>query len=1488
MNHAVICFSLGILLFTFETSSLHAQSRGIKFERLGLEQGLSQQSVIRILQDHQGFMWFGTPDGLNKYDGNGFVIYKTDVSDSTSLSSSGIGPLYEDHTGTLWIGTGNGLNRFDRDKEQFTRFVHDPNDPYSLSNNVILPIYEDRSGTLWIATAGGLNRFNRDKAQFTRFVHDPNNLHSLSHDFIRLIYEDHSGTLWVGTDRGLNRFDPKREQFARYLYDPKDSNSLHGYSVFSIYEDRSGTLWIGTGRWLNKFDREKEQFAHYPQDPQAFGGPIMAILEDRAGTLWCRLGGAGLKTFDRKKEQFTHYLHDPQNPHSLSSDTVNTIYEDRSGTLWFGTGRGLNKFDRDPDSPSKESTGKAGQFTRFVHDPKNPHSLSDNRVLSIYEDRSGILWVGVNGGVNKFDRVQERFTSFMRDPDNPHGLRSGGIFGIHEDRSGTLWIGSEGNGLARMSRDDRDANQFNYFVHNPKNPNSLSHNYVRSIHEDRSGTLWIGMWNGGLNRFDRDTKQFTHFLNDANNPHSLGGNTVLSIYEDRAGTLWFGTMEGGLCRMNQVEREKKQFTRFVHDPQNPHSLSQNAVRAISGDSASQSILWIGTSGGLNRFDCDTERFTRFVHDPKNSHSLSSDGVYSVIVDHTGTVWAGTWGGGFNRLDREKEQFTRYTEKDGLANNVVNAILEDKQGRLWLSTNRGLSRFDPTTQIFCNYDLADGLPSTEFNVPSSYKSQRGEMFLGSVKGLLAFYPDSIKDNPYIPPVVFTAFKRYNTDDAAGKPIIEKGISARKHVTLSYRDNVLAFEFAALSYHNSFKNQYAYKLEGFNDNWIQLGAKHDVTFTNLDPGEYTLRVKGSNNDGVWNEEGASLKISIMPPWWQTRWAYAAYFVLFAAALYGWRRFDLNRAKLRNELKMKNFEAQKLQEMDHMKSRFFANISHEFRTPLTLILGPVAQMRSKEFKSNFDEAYDMILRNGRRLLRLINQLLDLARLEAGSMSLQARPENIVSFLKGLVLSFVSAAERKRIALSISAEEENLIVYFDRDKLEKIVSNLLSNALKFSGEGGKVEVVVSSPQNNTPLNPPSRGDLSNVASSQRDHNTIPPLRGARGVFSRLVQISVSDTGPGIPNGQLDKIFDRFYQIDASHTREHEGTGIGLALTKELVELHHGEIVVQSEVGQGTTFIVRLPFGKEHLRPEEIADSDQLSVISEQFVRVEDRGLKIEDQVSSIEKPGSSIQQRATSDQQQADETIVLVVEDNADVRTYIRQYLEPEFKVIEAVDGLDGVKQALELIPDLIITDVMMPKRDGNELCRMLKTDEKTSHVPIIMLTAKADSESKVQGLETGADDYLIKPFESKELLARVHNLISQRRQLRERFSREIVLKPQDIAITSRDEVFLNKVKASIERHMSDENFEVESLSHEVGMSRVHLHRKLKALTNQSASQFLRSLRLLRAVELLRQNAGTVAEIAYEVGFGSQAYFTKCFHEQFGCAPKEYVKKSTPTQEA
>jgi ligand-binding sensor domain-containing protein/serine phosphatase RsbU (regulator of sigma subunit) len=870
--------------------NLHAQNRQFKFDRISLEQGLSQSTVTCILQDRKGFMWFGTQDGLNKYDGYSFTIYKHDPLDPSSLSDNYVRSIYEDKTGTLWIGTfSGGLNRFDRATEQFTHFVHDPKKNNGLSNNNVQAIHEDRFGMLWIGTERGLNKLDYAAKQFAHFVNDPNNPNSLSDNDVFSIYEDRLGMLWIGTyNGGLNKFDREAEQFIRFVQDPQNPNSLSDNRVRAVHEDHTGALWIGTaGGGLNKLARSEADTANH------------------------------------NTQKFIHFVHDPKNPHSLSDNYVRSIYEDHTGVLWIGTiGGGLNRLDLG-----------TGQFTRFVNDPKNPYSLSHDRILSIAEDRSGAMWIGTNGGgLNKFDRSQERFIHFANDPNNANSLNNNNVWAIYEDHVGTLWIGTDGG----LNKFDRSTGGFTHFIQDRQNPHSLSDNRVWSIHEDRLGTLWIGTYGGGLNRFDRDKRQFTRYVNDPGNPHSLSNNNVWAIYEDHLGTLWIGTGGGGLNRFasRSGRGDTEQFTRFVHDPKNPHSLSDDYVRTIYEDHTG--TLWIGAySGGLNRFDRDAGQFTRFVHDPMDPHSLSHNAIRSIhessaVKNGKATLWIGTAGGGINKLDHGTGQFTCYTEKDGLPNNVVYGIMEDDHGLLWLSTNKGLSRFNPQTKTFRNFDVADGLQSNEFNGGAYYKSRSGETFFGGINGLNVFHPDGIKDNPYVPPVVMTAFKRYKDAGAKAIAIAEKGVSERQTLELSHKDNILAFEFAALNFRHSEKNQYAYKLEGFSDQWIQLGAKHDVMFTNLDPGAYTLRVKGSNNDGVWNEEGTSLKIVITPPWWRTGWAYTLYALALIVGVFAADRFQRRRVIQKERAKAEIREAKLQAEAAELQARVLeaenARKSHE----------------------------------------------------------------------------------------------------------------------------------------------------------------------------------------------------------------------------------------------------------------------------------------------------------------------------------------------------------------------------------------------------------------------------------------------------------------------------------------------------------------------------------------------------------------------------------
>ncbi len=818
----LIVLSLPTKLYAAET---------VQFEHITVNQGLSQSNAVCMLQDSQGFIWIGTQDGLNKYDGYNFTVYKYDELDPHSLSYNFVLSIYEDKSGTIWIGTdGGGLNKFNRETEQFTRYQHESNNPNSLSNNRVWSIYEDHLGTLWIGTdGGGLDKFERETGQFTHYRHDPNDSKSLTNDIILSIYEDRLGNFWIGTGEGLNKFNRETEQFIHYTRDLNDPKSLSDNTILSIYEDQSGRLWIGTN-------------------------------------------GGGLNKFDRKTGQFTHYTHDPNDPKSLSEDSVSAIIEDHSGNLWLATSSwygnpfatALNKFD-----PETE------QFTHYTHNSANPDSLKDNLVYSLFIDNSEMLWIGTGfTGIYKLDTKDQKFRHYKNELANLNSLSDNHVSSLYEDHLGTLWIGTFDGGLNKF---DHKTGQFTHYTHDPNNTNSLSSDFVWSVYEDHLDTLWIGTFKGGLNQFERETGQFAHYTYDSNNPNSLSDNNVISIYEDHLGTLWISTYNGGL---NQFERKTGQFTHYINDPNNPHSLSDNKIFSIYEDQSG--TLWIGTlTKGLNKFNRETGEFTRYTHEPNNPNSLSYDRVLSMYEYPAGTLWIGTYGGGLNKFDIATETFTHYTEKDGLPNNSVLGILGDDEGHLWLSTGKGLSKFNPETETFRNYDVGDGLQGNEFGgIKAYFKRKTGEMFFGGLNGFNAFYPEQVKDNPHIPPIVITDFRIF---DKSVK--LDTAISETKEIKLSYKDNFFGFEFAALDYTNPQKNQYAYKLEGFDKDWIYSGTRRYATYTSLDGGTYTFRVKGSNNDGVWNEEGASLKIIITPPPWKTWWAYTLYVVALVSAVCGY---------------------------------------------------------------------------------------------------------------------------------------------------------------------------------------------------------------------------------------------------------------------------------------------------------------------------------------------------------------------------------------------------------------------------------------------------------------------------------------------------------------------------------------------------------------------------------------------------------------------------
>jgi len=1313
----------------------------------------------------------------------------------------------------------------------------------------------DKTGRLWIGTlGGGLNSFNPETEKFTRYRIDSNNQGSSTGNSITSIYEDKSGLLWFCIQgRGLYSLDPATNEVHHYSQNPSAPNSLNYNDALRIsgtYEDGKEYIWICTwGSGIYKFDIQRSQWTHYRHDPQEpnslCDNYIEHIYTDHWGNLWLSSSWNGLDRLDTKTGRFTNYRHDPADPNSLCDNTIDAVWE-KDGVLWITTMNGLSRLDIETN-----------EFKSFFHQASDPTSIGQNDLWTIYESKSGLLWMGGWSGLDIIDFDQKPFATYRQQIGNSNSLSDNFACTILANRleeNDVLWIGTKDGGLNKINR---RTGKYSHYRHDPADPNSLSDDFVFSITEcsyKGKKILWLGTM-AGLNRFDPQTETFSHFRHNPADTSSISEDIIHKVYADRKGSIWIGTRMQGLCRFDPLTGK----TRRYH-----HELDE--TWAILEDSSG--FIWHGTvKNGLYKLDPVSDKLTQYVHNPDNPQSISSNTIRSIhesFFKESHVLWIGT-NAGLDRFDYQTEQFTHFTRKNGLPNEEIGGILEDKQGNLWLGTGFGLSKLDPHTGRVRNYDLYDGLQGNQFVRGGAFRSTNGEMFFGGTNGFTSFFPEQIKDNPHIPDIVLTDFQLFNKSVpikqdsvvTADDYFLPKHISALSQIVLSYNQRVFSFEFTALDFRKPQKNRYAYKMEGVDPEWVYTDAsRRFATYTNLDPGEYTFRVKGSNNDGIWNEAGISIKVIITPPWWQTRAAFIFYFVFFIALVAGLWRFQTGRLKMKQAMEMEHFESQKLRDVDRMKSRFFADISHEFRTPLTLIEGPVRQMLSGEFKGNLKEQYRMILRNSGRLLTLISQLLDLSKLESGKLKLKVRNIEIISFTNGLVQVFESMAKREDIRLTLDAGISAQEVYLDVEKYETIINNLLSNAFKATPPGGEIVISLDTPP-------------------------VSPLMHKGGIKGG-VEISVSNTGPVIPPDQIDHIFDRFYHAENSYQKDAQGTGIGLALTKELVELHHGTISVESDADAGTIFTLFVPLGKEHLKEDEIIEEvGTAGLIPGTGKEIVPDGSAEEDKRYKI----SDTRELTDSKNQSAVSGLnfprLLIVEDNADLRQYIIQHMDHHFSIFEAENGQDGLNTALKEMPDLIISDVMMPVMDGYAFCEKIKSDERTSHIPVILLTAKADSDSRVEGLELGADDYIAKPFDNRELAARVNNLIDQRRMLREKFSRMIEVRPGEITASSKDEQFLTRLISVFEPHVDESDFSTRDFAREVGMSRSNLHRKLIALTNQPTHEFLRSLRLKRAAQLLIQAAGSVTEIAYAVGFTNPSHFSKIFREHFGQTPSQFASK-------
>ena len=1226
------------------------EGSNLRFERLTIEDGLSQNTVRAILQDQHGFMWFGTQDGLNKYDGYTFTVYK-----------------------------------------------HNPEEPSTISDNFIRVIFEDQAGTLWLGTNGGLNQFDPAGQSFMAFRHDPDNPQTLSSDTVSDIFQDQTGRLWIGTDAGLNLFDPAGGTVRRYQHDPADATSLGHDMVRDIYQTEDGLLWIGTeGGGLDKFDPTSQTFSHYshqPDDPASLShDDISVVLGDGRGGLWITTEGGGLNHFDPASETFTTYRNDPDDPTSLPDDNLRSIYLDPSGLLWVGSwGGGLSRFD-----PASQTA------ITYPYDPLNPNSISGNQILAIYEDQGDVFWVGSNGtGLSKFKRATEVFAHYTNTASAAQRLSDNIVWSVIEDPNGLLWVGTS-SGLNQI---DRVGGTITVYRHDPADPTSLSSDFIPVVLADPAGGLWVGADEGGLNHFDPTSQTFTAYRYDPADPASLSDDDVWSMFQDREGRLWLGTWGGGL---NLFQPDSQTFVRYQHDPADPASLSDDVIRVIRQDHSG--MLWLGTNGGgLERFDPDSETFSHFVNDPADLQSLSGNVVRAILEDSHQTLWVGVDGGGLNKFDPATETFGHYREQDGLPNDTIYGILEDDQGYLWLSTNNGLSRFDPANETFKNYNLSDGLQSNEFNQGAYSKSPAGELFFGGVNGFNAFFPAKIQENLHPPPLVLTSFQIFNKAVQPPQPLAEL-----TNLDLSYQDSVFSFEFAALDYTAPKENQYAYKLEGFDDDWIEAGPRRFATYTNLDGGDYTFRVRGANNDGVWGEQEVAVAINLTPPPWQTWWAYLLYALTAAGLIFVYVRLRTlaqarELAKQRRELEQERRVAEQLRQVDRLKDEFLANTSHELRTPLNGIIGLAESLldgATGPLPADTQHNLSMIAMSGRRLANLVNDVLDFAKLKHKTIQLELRPVDLHALTEVVLMLSQPLVGQKPLRLLNRIPASIPPVEADENRVQQILHNLVGNAIKFTPTG-TVEV-----------------------SAEEVDQTL--------------AISVTDSGIGIPADQLEQIFGSFEQADSSTERIYGGTGLGLTISKQLVELHGGTIRVESTVNEGSRFIFSLPLSTARsMEPLRLEPETRLPAYAEAYTEAQ---IATAPQLNGGGEMG--------------DFTIMIVDDEPINLQVLSNHLALEKYTVIQASSG----PEALELIacgpqPDLILLDVMMPRMSGYEVCRTLRQQYSLFELPILILTAKNQTDDLIASFAAGANDYITKPVGKSALLARVKTQLTLKEAVKAR---------------------------------------------------------------------------------------------------------------------------------
>jgi len=1319
--------------------------------------------------------------------------YFRNISVDKGLSQSSVFAIQQDTLGFIWIGTQDGLNRYDSKGFKVYRPVK--NNKTSLQSYYIRSLFTDHKGQLWVGGNQGISVYNYNTDSFTNYKLPRN----IGEWYISSITEDKQHQIWATSIVGdVFLLNPKNQNFTTVKFNAS-SHEIKKIAYIGLWEQQ---IILGTDVGLFKLQQNTHQLIKINL------GRKKTYINDvyiDGKKLWVATEGEGVIRYNAENGQTSSLLHSA-GTNSIADNNIRCVGKDTEGNIWLGTFKGLSIFNPGTNS-----------FTNYYHQISQPYTISQNSVRCFFKDKQNGIWLGTYyGGLNYYHKNDIKFNLLSQNSGKP-SLNDEVIGVIKQDSKGNFWIGSNDKGLNYWNK---KTNTITYYSNSENNPNSLSSNNIKAIAFDDSGNVLVGTHNGGLNLLNPNSGSVQRFRHDENNANTIAGDLVYSLLKDSKGRIWVGTRSG----LDQFHPETKTFT-HIHLDKAGKRLTSDDITFLFEDSKHR--IWIGTTNGVTLFYPDTLLFGNIGHG-----KLSDDIVNCITEDQKHRIWIGTREG-LRLYDETQEAFISFKAGKDFVKQTIYGIVPDDDANLWISTNSGLIKFNADKSSVQTFDESDGLQNKQFNDYAFFKAKDGMLLFGGIKGISYFYPSMIKQQPLPLKLSFTGLEVLNknvaVEDETG--ILEEHIDQTNELEIGPEYKQFSIFFNTFNYISSNRTYYYYKLEGIDKDW-QRTDELKVSYSNLPAGKYNFQIKAIGPNGE-TSAVRNLKISILPPWYKTIWFSFLLLIIISTAIYIGLEIIKGRIKAVQQLKLERIDKERVSYINQVKMDFFTNVSHELRTPLTLILAPLEELLKMPFADKISKKkHELMFINAKRLYNLVDQLFEFRKTEMGTRQLKVGKEDIVSFTKEIFESFKPLSDKNGIQYSYHSAEPQLLFYFDKDAMEKILFNLLSNAFKYTKTGQSIHVELL-----------------------RKNDTV--------------QIKVADTGVGISKEDLSKVFDRFYQVN--NREMNLGSGVGLAFTKRLVELHHGEISAESTPEEGSTFTVTIPTSDQAYQNDQQIETSlyELSIISDNELD-EDDTLEEENQIIEKDQPLK-----------------LLIVDDNKEILDYLQDYFSKIYEVTTAHNGQMAL-DLLEIQPfDLIISDVMMPELDGLHFCKKVKQNINTSHIPLMLLTARNETSQQIKGLEMGADDYITKPFSTPLLAAKITNLLRSRKRLKEYYSVGKEMVPENIAFNTLDEEFLKQAIQIVEEHLADSEFSVDQFSKEIGMSRSNLYLKLKAITGESAMDFIKRIRFKKAVELMQSKRYTIAQITYMCGFNSPSYFSTAFKQHYGCMPSEYLAKTDDSKE-